>query len=142
MARQTMGRLLQTFGDAIPPGIAAIKKKGKKPETETDSLGEFFPQLVRFSAKLAADKLAANGDSLQFEVPATQKSGRSDKLARRQILGGEIALINGIEFVKERQIRAGNLHIHQVVHRHARLRQSPLQTIEHELDLILDFLRR
>jgi len=61
-----MGRLLQTFGDAIPPGIAAIKKKGKKPETETDSVGEFFPQLVRFSAKLAADKLAANGDSLQF----------------------------------------------------------------------------
>src|SRR5580698_1416365 len=87
-------------------------------------------------------KLAADGDGLQFEVAAAQKSGRSDKLARRQILSSEIALINRIELVEQRQIRARNLYVHQIVHRHARLGQSAFQAIEHELDLILDCRRR
>ena len=77
------------------------------------------------AVRLAAGEnstLPANRDGLQFEVPATQQRCGSNKLPRRKILGREVALINRVEFVEEAQVRARNLHVHQVVHRHSGLR--------------------
>src|SRR5271163_1252582 len=74
-------------------------------------------------------------------MAAAQKRSRSDEFPRWEILGFEVAGIDRIELVEERQVGARDLHIHEVVHRHSRLGQSSLQTIKHELDFIFDFRR-
>src|SRR6267378_3189287 len=81
-------------------------------------------------------------DRLQFEVRPAQQRPRAHKLARWKILGRKIASVNRIERIEERQVRARNLHIHQVVHGHARLRQHRFLSVQQILNLILDFLRR
>src|SRR5882724_9145036 len=81
-------------------------------------------------------------DRLQFEVRPAQQRPRAHKLARWKILGREVAPVNRIECIEERQVRARNLYIHQVVHGHAGLRQYGLLPVQQILNLILDFLRR
>src|SRR5579863_172578 len=83
-------------------------------------------------------RLAADGYGLQLEVAAAEEGTSANKLSGRVILGGEVALIDGVEFVEEGEVGAGNLHIDEVVHGHASLRQRALQTIEHELDLVFN----
>src|SRR6266852_6445012 len=81
-------------------------------------------------------------DRLQFEVRPAQQRPRAHKLARRKILGCEIAAVNRIERIEERQVRARKLHIYQVVHSHARLCHHRFLPVQQILNLILDFLRR
>src|SRR5437763_14949331 len=75
-------------------------------------------------------RLALYCDGLQLEMPTDQKGPRANKLARGVILSREVARVNRIEFLEERQVRACNLHVHQVVHGHPRLRQHFLFPIQ------------
>src|SRR5690348_10443921 len=100
------------------------------------------PSNIFLALKKASGALATNGDSLQFEMAAAQKSRRSDEFARGQILRREVALINGVELVEETQVRAGNLYVYEIVHSHSGLRQGPFEAVEHQLDFILDLGRR
>src|SRR6266446_905430 len=62
-------------------------------------------------------------DGLQFEMAAAQERSRSDEFPRRQIFGREVALVDRIKLFEQRQISAGDLHVHQVIHGHSGLRQ-------------------
>jgi len=67
--------------------------------------------------RLGADRsraipLLLDCDGLQFEMAAAQERCRSDEFPRRKVLGREVALVNRIEFVEERQVRASDLHVH------------------------------
>src|SRR5277367_305375 len=72
-------------------------------------------------------------------MAAAQKRCCANEFPRWVVLGLEVAHVDGIKFVEQRQISAGNLDIHQIVHRHSCLSQSPLQAVEHQLDFIFDF---
>ena len=90
------------------------------------------------TSQTSVQRLAADGDGLQLEVSAAEEGTSANKLSGGVILGGEVAFINGVEFVEEGEVGAGNLYIDEVVHGHASLRESSFQAIEHELDFILD----
>src|SRR5215470_15936289 len=75
----------------------------------------------KVSLLIAADasidlSLSLYRDRLQLEMPANQERSRANKLPCRVILRREVARVNGIEFLKERQVRTGNLHVDQVIH--------------------------
>src|SRR5258708_3888359 len=77
-----------------------------------------------FAGALATLRLSLYRNGLKFEVPPGQERPRSDEFARGIILGREVARVNGIEFLEQRQIRARNLHVHQIIHGHPRLSQD------------------
>src|SRR2546423_15307249 len=83
-------------------------------------------------------KLAPYRDGLHFKMSAAQQRRRSNKLARRQLLTREEAAIGGVELVVERQVRAGNLDVNQIIHAHARLYQRGLHVVQKELDFLVD----
>src|ERR1700726_4381135 len=70
--------------------------------------------------------LAADGNGLKLKMAAAEKCGCADELARGQVLDLEIRPIDTVKFVEEGEVGAGNLHIHQDVHSHIRLRQGGL----------------
>src|SRR5260221_13763917 len=90
----------------------------------------------RMSSRLMLDR-----DRLQFKMPAAQDSRSANKLARRELLR-EVGFVDGVELVEERQVRAGNLYINQIVHRHPGLRQNVFLAVKQQLYLVLNFLRR
>src|SRR5437764_1415691 len=71
-------------------------------------------------------------------MSAAQQRRRSNKLARWQLLSREVAAIGGVELVVERQIRAGNLDVNEIIHAHARLYQRGLHVVQKELDFLVD----
>src|SRR5271165_2186824 len=85
--------------------------------------------------------LVPHGYRLHLEVSAAQQRTRSDKRPRWKIFG-EICLVGGVELVVVSQVAAENLYIHQVVHRHVSLSQRGFVSVQQQLDLLLDFLRR
>src|SRR5260370_38098802 len=60
--------------------------------------------------------LVADGDGLQLKMAAAQQCCCSNELTRRQVLGSEVGAIDAVEFVEEREVRAGNLHVEHMVH--------------------------
>src|SRR5690349_6332891 len=88
------------------------------------------------------DRLAADRNSLQFKMAATQQRGYSYQLARGKVLGREVGPVNGIEFVEERKIRAGNLHIRQVDLGHASLFHDGLKLVQQDLEFVIHVGRR
>src|SRR5215813_13877214 len=79
-------------------------------------------------------------DRLQLEMRAAQQSPRSDESSRRKILL-EIASINWVEFVVERNVGAEDLHSDQVVHSHSSLGQYVLNPVDHQPSLLFDIAR-
>src|ERR1700693_3043704 len=84
-------------------------------------------------------RLAADGDGLKLEMAATQQCGCSNELARGQVLGSEVGAVDSVEFVEEREIRTGNLHVNQIVHGHSGLLESGFDLVEQNLDFVVDF---
>src|SRR5258707_6869843 len=72
-------------------------------------------------------------------MAAAQQCCCSDELARGQVLGSEVGAIDAVEFVEEREVRAGNLHVDQIVHGHTGLLESGLNLVEQDLDFVVDF---
>src|SRR5258707_6752756 len=72
-------------------------------------------------------------------MAAAQQCCCSDELARGQVLGSEVGAIDAVEFVEEREVRAGNLHVDQIVHGHTVLLESGLNLVEQDLDFVVDF---
>src|SRR5579864_6769330 len=66
-----------------------------------------------------SSRLMADGDGLKFKMAAPKQRRNSNEFTSRQILRCEIASIFGVELVVERKIRAGDLHVDQVVHGHS-----------------------
>src|SRR6266446_2164991 len=83
--------------------------------------------------------LVPDGNGLQLEMAAAQQCCCSDELARGQVLGSEVGAIDAVEFVEEREVRAGNLHVDQIVHGHTSLLESGLNLVEQDLDFVVDF---
>src|SRR6267378_3938482 len=54
-------------------------------------------------------------DSLQFKVSPDKERPRTDEFARGIIFRREVARVNGIELLEQRQIRARDLHVHQII---------------------------
>src|SRR4029077_17319656 len=86
--------------------------------------------------------LVAVRDGLQLEMAATQQRGCSNELARGQVLGGEVGAVDSVELIEEREVRAGDLHVDQIVHGHASLLEGGLDLVEQNLDFVVDFGRR
>src|SRR6267143_2411879 len=68
-----------------------------------------------FKVRPNVELLAFYRDRLQFEVRPAQQRARAYEFARRKIFRCEVAPVNRIERVEERQVRAGNLYVHQIV---------------------------
>ncbi len=83
-------------------------------------------------------RLLVNGDGLQFEVTAAKERSGSDEFAGRQILGGEVAFVDGIELVEEREVSASDLDVDEVVHGHASLCESALEAVEHQFNFFVN----
>src|SRR5260370_24562280 len=83
--------------------------------------------------------LAPDGDGLQLEMAAAQQCCCSDELARGQVLGSEVGAIDAVAFVEELEVRAGNLHVDQIVHGHTGLLESGPNLVEQDLDFVVDF---
>src|SRR5216683_2588259 len=81
-------------------------------------------------------------DGLQFKMAAAQERSRSDEFPRRQIFGREVALVDRIKLFEQRQISAGDLHVHQVIHGHPGLRQHFFVAIQQQLDFVFNLFRR
>src|SRR5260370_9234873 len=75
-------------------------------------------------------------------MPTPQQRSRSEEFPRWQVFSREVALVNGIELLEERQVRACNLYVHQVVHGHPGLRQDRLLPVQQVLYLVFNLLRR
>src|SRR6516164_7035453 len=86
-------------------------------------------------------RLSLHRNSHQFEVPSEQQRARSDEFPRRIVFACEVARVNGIELLKEGQVGTRNLHVHQVVHAHPRLRQHFLLSVQQRFNLIFYLLR-
>src|SRR6267378_3964706 len=78
-------------------------------------------------------------DSLQFKVSPDKERPRTDEFARGIIFRREVARVNGIELLEQRQIRARDLHVHQIIHRHSRLSQDFFFAIEQHFDFVFYF---
>src|SRR5271168_4662747 len=92
--------------------------------------------ILRQSAEMGL-LAVAYGDRLQFEMSSTQQRAGADEFSGRQILGREICPIDGVEFIEERQVRARNLDVYQIVHRQSPSRQRGLYAVEEQMDLDL-----
>src|SRR6516162_9578225 len=97
------------------------------------------PGLQRFPG--CCFTLSLHRNSHQFEVPSEQQRARSDEFPRRVVFACEVARVNGIELLKEGQVGTRNLHVHQVVHAHPRLRQHFLLSVQQRFNLIFYLLR-
>src|SRR5260370_22156349 len=98
-----------------PPQKNAPSKKTVSRESKNLRNREGFPSRLSF-----------HRNRLQFEMSADQQRPRSDEFPRRIVLGCKVARINRVESSKKLEIRARDLHVHQVIHGHARLRQGLL----------------
>src|SRR5258706_279547 len=117
----------------LTPAAATLPPSTLPPSLESSVSDECQAQ--------APQALVLDRDRLQFEMAAAQDSRRANKLARRELLR-EVGFVDGVELVEERQVRAGNLYINEIVHRHAGLRQNVFLAIKQQLYLVLNFLRR
>jgi hypothetical protein len=104
-----------------------------------NSASTLYQNGARVARREASVCLVADGDGLQLEMAAAQQRGRSDEFARGQVLGSEVGAVDSVEFVEEREVRAGNLHVDQIVHGHTGLLESGLDLIEQDLDFVVDF---
>ena len=81
------------------------------------------------------------GDRLHFEMPAAEDGRHANELPRGKFFG-EVALINGVEFVVVGKIGARDLHIDQIVHRETGLTEERLVGSHEVDDLVLDLVGR
>jgi hypothetical protein len=111
---------------------------------------EFWPDLKHFlfrkrpepdwGVRVIHRRSVLDRNRLQFKVPADEQRTRADELSRRIVLR-KIRLVNRVELAEQAQVRAGHLHVDQVVHGHARLRQNFLFAVEQILDFVFDLFR-
>src|ERR1700740_273727 len=86
--------------------------------------------------------LALYSDSLQLEMATSKERPHADKLSCGIFFGREVSLVDCVKRVEERQVRPGNLHVHEIVHGHSGLRQDFFFAVQQQLDFLFDFLRR
>src|SRR5215472_1885097 len=98
------------------------------------------PLSSRVKPVFAPFALAPDRDGLHFKMPTDQERTRTNESASRKVLRKLLA-IGVVEFGVQRKIRAIDLHIDKVVHRHAGLVQNGLVAIQEVLDLVLDLVR-
>src|SRR5215472_661786 len=77
---------------------------------------------------------------LNLEMRSEKQRPRPNKRAGRQRLR-KICPVHRIEPVKQRHIRAENLHVNQILHREIRLRERGAKPIEHQSRLLLNAIR-
>src|SRR5579859_1053832 len=101
--KQFAGRVKDLLAQAVFLSCSALfcARGGTHPKYLT--LLSLRAPLTRQAASLkfgiGALHLALHGDGLQFEVPAAQQRARPDEFSWREILGREIAFVDGVEFV-------------------------------------------
>jgi len=114
-------------------GLYLLRQGFDPPMPRFKQLVENYPPAMWFDLSLYRDRL-------QFEMPADQDRSRTDEFARGIIFRREVTRINGIELLKQRQIRARDLHVHQIIHRHSRLSQDFFVPIKQEFDFVFYLL--
>jgi hypothetical protein len=92
-------------------------------------------------AKDCRDVLVADGDGLHFEMAATEDGRDADEFAGWEILG-EIAFVDGIEFVVIGEIGARNLDVDEIVHGETGLREKGFVGTEKIADFVFDLFGR
>src|SRR5260370_14635367 len=88
-----------------------------------------------------SDESVAHSNRLDFEMAATKQRRYPNKFSRRQFLSSEITAVGRVEFVVEGKIGASNLHVHEIVHRHARFHEGVLHIIQKQFDFFFKVLR-
>jgi len=88
-----------------------------------------------------SDQSVAHRNRLDFEMAATKQRRHPNKFSRRQFLSSEITAVGRVEFVVEGKIGASNLHVHEIVHRHARFHEGVLHMIQKQFDFFVEVSR-